>query len=289
MTSAEVIAFWAAIACYALATIAIIAGLTFKRREWVERANLVAAIGLAAHAVAIGVRWSVSGHFPYIEDYENVLVGAFVMAGAYALVSWRWKGLAVSGALVLPVVLITCGYGITQAGPAGPVTPPYQSSWLVIHVTFAWITYAAYSIVAGLAIAMLLRERAERRGVEAKGVPAWVPPSERIDDLSLKFVAFGFLNNAVMISSGAIWAFRLWGSYWSWDPVETWSLLTWLAYGFYLHARLTLGWRGRRLAWIAVFALFGIMMVFWGVQLVPSSYHLFRNLGETLGGSSRPM
>jgi ABC-type transport system involved in cytochrome c biogenesis permease subunit len=108
-----------------------------------------------------------------------------------------------------------------------------------------------------------------------------------VDKHEFKLVAFGFLNNAVMIVSGAIWAYRLWGSFWRWDPVETWSLLTWLAYGLYMHAKLTLGWGPRRLAWIALFALFGVMMSFWGVQLLPNSFHLFQDLGGGLMETGR--
>lgn len=108
------------------------------------------------------------------------------------------------------------------------------------------------------------------------------PGIERLQELTFRMVAFGFLVNAVMIASGAIWAYELWGSYWRWDPVETWSLLTWLAFGFYMHARLTLAWKGPRLAWVAVGALLGVLMTFWGVQFAPTSYHLFRDLGGTM-------
>lgn len=287
MSPLEIIAFWIAIGLYAVGAIAIIAALTFRRSSMEKAALAATAMGLAAHAIAIIARWSSAGHFPYIEDYENVLVGAFVMVLAYVAVALRYRGTALAGVLILPVTLLTCGYGITQAGPAGPVTPPYQSGWLVVHVTFAWITYAAYSTVAGLAAVLLIRRRAERRGTVDQ-LPSWLPSAERIEGLSLPLVAFGFLNNAVMIASGSIWAYRLWGSYWSWDPVETWSLLTWLGYGFYLHAKLTLRWTADRLAWLALFCLFGIMMVFWGVQLVPTSYHLFRNIGSTMPRFSRP-
>lgn len=287
MSTIEATAFWVAIALYVIAAVAIIGALTFKKTGLQTAALTATAAGLAAHAAAIVARWSVAGHFPYIEDYENVLVGAFVMVLAYFVLSIVYRGAALSGVLILPVTLVTCGYGITQAGPAGPVTPPYQSGWLIVHVTFAWITYAAYSTVAGLAAVHLIRRRAERRD-RLERLPSWLPSPERIEDLSLPLVAFGFLNNAVMIASGSIWAYRLWGSYWSWDPVETWSLLTWLAYGFYLHAKITLKWKADRLAWLALFCLFGIMMVFWGVQLVPTSYHLFRNIGAGMPRLSRP-
>ncbi|MCL4079182.1 cytochrome c biogenesis protein CcsA [Coriobacteriia bacterium Es71-Z0120] len=287
MNALEATTFWIAIALYAVGAVAIIAALSFKKPALQTAALAATGAGLAAHSVAIVARWVAAGHFPYIEDYENVLVGAFVMVLAYFVVALRFRGTALAGVLILPVTLVTCGYGITQAGPAGPVTPPYQSGWLVVHVTFAWITYAAYSTVAGLAAVHLIRRRAERRG-QPDGLPPWLPSAERIEELTLPLVAFGFLNNAVMIASGSIWAYRLWGSYWSWDPVETWSLLTWLAYGFYLHAKVTLKWSADRLAWLALFCLFGVMMVFWGVQLVPTSYHLFRNIGSGMPRLSRP-
>ncbi len=287
MSRYESLSFWLAIGAYVIATIAITGALVFRRQRLQTVAMTSTVIGLVAQAIAIIVRSRVAGHFPYIEDYENVLVGSFVMVLAYMLVGARYEWARLAGVVILPVTLITCGYGLTQAGPASPVTPPYQSGWLVVHVTFAWITYAAYSTVAGLAAVHLIRSRAERRGTVDR-LPAWLPSAERIEELSLPLVAFGFINNAVMIASGSIWAYRLWGSYWSWDPVETWSLLTWLAYGFYLHARLTLRWSRDRLAWLALFCLFGILMVFWGVQLVPSSYHLFRDMGANMPSLSRP-
>lgn len=285
MIRSEIIAYWVMVGLYTVATVTIFFGVLFKKRAWVDGSLAITAAGFVAELVTIGLRWQASGHFTYVSAYENILTGsAFIILG-YLLVAWRWRQLSFIGALIMPVVLLTLGYGLTQSTPPGPVTPAYQSGWLVVHVTFANITYATYCVVAGLAVAQLVRLRAEKRGTAATGVPSWVPSSERIDDLSLKLVAFGFLNNAVMIASGSIWAYRLWGSYWSWDPVETWTLLTWLAYGFYMHARLTLGWKGARLAWVALFALFGVMMSFWGVQLFPTllaagtpSQHIFRNM-----------
>ncbi|MDF1542185.1 MAG: cytochrome c biogenesis protein CcsA [Anaerosomatales bacterium] len=282
MSTAESVLIWSAAALYAAATILAFSALVWGRREMLRWSIGLAVVGCVAHAVAIGVRWYSAGHFPYVEDYENVLVGSFAMVAAYLAMTYVRRGFGVAAVVVLPTVLITLGYGVTQAGAIQPVTPPYQSAWLVIHVTFAWITYAAYSAVAGLAVIVLWRERARSKAIDAPILPEWIPSEEETDDVSMRLVAFGFLNNAVMIASGSIWAYRLWGSFWRWDPVETWSLLTWLAYGFYMHAHFTLGWRGRRLAWVALLALLGVLMAFWGVQLLPNSYHLFNSLGETL-------
>ena len=108
------------------------------------------------------------------------------------------------------------------------------------------------------------------------------PPTEalaKLDEIMIRSTAFGFATEAIMIAAGAIWAKNLWGSYWSWDPVETWSLLTWVTYGLVLHLRTTLGWRGRRLAWVSVFAVVTVIVTAWGVNLVMAgSSHVF-NVG----------
>jgi ABC-type transport system involved in cytochrome c biogenesis permease subunit len=91
-----------------------------------------------------------------------------------------------------------------------------------------------------------------------------------------RYVVFGFITDAIMISAGSIWAKDLWGSYWSWDPVETWSLISWLIYGIVIHLRVTLGWRGSKLAWLVIGALTTVLISFFGVNLVvDTSMHFF--------------
>jgi ABC-type transport system involved in cytochrome c biogenesis permease subunit len=89
-----------------------------------------------------------------------------------------------------------------------------------------------------------------------------------IDELSAKLIAFGFVADTVMIASGAIWAHGLWGRYWAWDPIETWSLVSWLTYAVYLHVRFTLGWTGSRAAWLALGAAAMIVVTFFGIGVV---------------------
>lgn len=281
----ETIAFWIAAVSYAGATILFTAGIMFTRERWSGGAWVLSVLGFAAHTVSIVARWVTSGRLVFVQDYENALAGTwFICAFFIALALWK-PSLRVVGTGVMPFLLLTLGYGLTQSPVPGPVTPAYRSAWLAIHVTFAWFTYAAYTSCAGLAVVELLKsgDRSPR-----PGSPLWKAPDiDTIQDLTLRLVGFGFLVNGVMIASGAIWAYELWGSYWRWDPVETWSLITWIAYALYLHLRLTRGWTGRRLAWVAIGALFGVMMSFWGVQLLPSSYHLFRDLGGSLGDFER--
>jgi cytochrome c-type biogenesis protein CcsB len=281
--------FWATAILYVVATLMAFAALAWKSQKWLGRSIVVATCGLVMHAAAIGWRWYDAGHFPYVGTYEGILFGTFVTVAAVLGLGLIWRQLRYAVIVVLPVTLLTMGYALTRPSAAGPVEQVYDSPWLLLHFTFSWTTYALYTVVAALSIFVLLRAYARRKGRDSRLVPSWVPDDARIEQISLPIIGFAFLNNAVSIASGSIWAYRLWGSYWSWDPVEMWSLLTWLAYGFYLHARLTLGWKGTKLAWVAVLSLFGMMMATWGVQLVPTSYHLFRNIGgDLLGGSGMP-
>jgi len=105
---------------------------------------------------------------------------------------------------------------------------------------------------------------------------AKLPPLEMLDDMMFRYVVFGFITDAVMIATGAIWAKDLWGNYWSWDPVETWSLVSWLLYGLVIHLRVSLGWKGSKLAWLAIVAIIGVLVSFWGVNfIVEKSAHIF--------------
>lgn len=283
MQTVETALFWLSMLLYALATVAVTGSLTFSKARWTDYSHGLAISGFVAQTGSIAVRLFETGRLPYVQDYETALAGTWVIMLAYLLLSWRRPGTRLAGVVILPFVFLAMGFGLTQSPDAGPVVPAYKSLWLVIHVIFAWFTYAAYTSCAALAVIELLKTRSTP---PAEGSPlARTPDVPRLQDLTLRLVGFGFIVNTAMIASGAIWAYELWGSYWRWDPVETWSLLTWLAYGLYLHARLTLGWTGRRLAWIAVLALFGVMMSFWGVQFAPTSYHLFRNIGQEIGGA----
>lgn len=281
----EIALLWIGIVFYAAAVVTLTYGVVFGK----SRASLIglggAVGGFVFHTASIVTRVIASGRLPVAENYENTLAGAWVMVLSLLVVVAVDRKWATLGLFILPVSLITLGIGATTDTMIAPLTPAYRSSWLVIHVAFAWFTYAAYTVAASLGVLVLLGARASRLGRVASLLPG---DPEQADDLMTRVVGVGFLLNAVMIASGAIWAYRLWGSYWSWDPVETWSFITWLAFGLYLHMRLIVGWSGRRLAWIAVLALFGVLMSFWGVQFAPTSYHLFRDLGGTILEQSRP-
>jgi cytochrome c-type biogenesis protein CcsB len=185
--------------------------------------------------------------------YEFSITGAFAFAAAYLLslrkYDLRWLGLFISAA-----VLLTLGTAITLLyRDSAPLMPALQSAWLVIHVVAAIISGGVFLLSNIVAGAYLYLDSAESKG----GRPLWahrIPSLDVLDQLSYRLVAFVFPLWTFSVIAGAIWAEAAWGRYWGWDPKETWAFITWVAYAAYLHARVTAGWRGRRAAWLCIFA-----------------------------------
>ena len=190
---------------------------------------------------------------PWGNMYEFSITGAMAFSGAYlfALIKYklRWLGLPVSTA-----VLLTLGTAVAVLyRPSAPLVPALKSTWLIIHVSAAVISGGVFLLANTIAATYLILDRMESRG----GRNEWakkLPSLEYLDQLSYRLVAFVFPLWTFAVIAGAIWAESAWGRYWGWDPKETWAFITWIAYAAYLHARVTIGWRGRRAAWLCLFA-----------------------------------
>ena len=190
----------------------------------------------------------------------------FVVA-FFVIVAWRNPRLNAAGIGTMPVAVLLLG-GAMLADKSGlAITAKLASYWLFIHVTFANLAFATFAVSFGCAILYVIRERSAG-GKWAKRLEK-LPPQDVLENLTVRFVLVGFLFWGIMIATGAIWANQAWGRYWSWDPIETWSLIVWIIYAVYLHVRFTLKWHGERLAWFAIvamplalFALIGIPLAF---------------------------
>lgn len=190
---------------------------------------------------------------PWGNMYEFSITGAMAFSLAYlgALTKYkiRWLGLPVSIS-----VLLTLGTAVAVLyRPSAPLVPALKSTWLIIHVSAAIISGGVFLLANTIAATYLILDRMESRG----GRNEWakkLPSLEYLDQLSYRLVAFVFPLWTFAVIAGAIWAESAWGRYWGWDPKETWAFITWIAYAAYLHARVTVGWRGRRAAWLCLFA-----------------------------------
>jgi cytochrome c-type biogenesis protein CcsB len=270
MTPLFEILFWACLVIYALTVAVQIYGQVFGKARWSAAAPYGVTLGLVLHTVLVAWRWIATGHVPTIGNFENALVGGWFIVVMTLWASWKQRYPLLAAATLPFALLILGGSAFSDTGPR-PMVAALQSFWLYIHIFFAWLAYGAYTVACGAGVVYLVRSGRSR--------PAPPEVLTRIEELMVRSTVFGFITDAIMIAAGSIWAKNLWGSYWSWDPVETWSLLSWLVYGVALHLRFTIRWGGRRLAWLLVFAIIGVLVSFWGVNLVmEGSAHVF-NVG----------
>ena len=263
----EIILMWVALTFYVTATVMFVFGVTFTKTVLTRRAVLVAGLGLAPQIAALAVRWARLGHGPYIGYYEVANALTLCTVALFVIAAWRSPRLSATGLGIMPVAVLLLGGAMLASKADFPITAGLASYWLFIHVAFANLAFAAFAASFGLAVIHVVRQRS-KTGAWARRLEQ-LPVQDILDDLTARFVLAGFLLWGIMIVSGAIWANESWGRYWTWDPIETWSLVVWIIYAVYLHLRFTLRWRGQRLAWfaivampIALFCLVGIPTVF---------------------------
>ncbi len=281
MSPVEYTTFWITVFAYALGSVLALTGLVFKRERLVTAAAVLCAGGFVVHCVAIGARMVHTGHLPIASRYENILTGAAVVMLFNMVAILRRRSLMPLLVFVAPFALLMLGYALLNQPRFTTMSLVLDNLWMFIHILFAWLAYGAYSVAAGVGTLYLLRGRKGLRELspeQLSPVMARLPDLPVLDDLMLRFIIFGFVGHVIMIASGCIWARDLWGSYWSWDPVETWSLISGLLYGLWIHLRVTLKWRGSRMAWLAVGTLVTVLFAFWGTNLLGGTSHSLDDL-----------
>ena len=185
--------------------------------------------------------------------YEFSITGAFAFTTAYLIAlkkfQIRWLGLFVAAG-----ALLTLGTAVTLLYvESAPLVPALKSPWLVIHVSAAIISGGIFLLANSIAAIYLILEKIEGKGARGNW-SARLPSLDALDQLTYRLIALVFPLWTFSIIAGAIWAEAAWGRYWGWDPKETWSFITWVAYAAYLHARVTAGWKGRKAAWLCLIA-----------------------------------
>jgi cytochrome c-type biogenesis protein CcsB len=273
--------FWVAVFIYTVGAALALGGLVFGRERPLSVAVSVCGGGLLVHAVTIGARIAHTGHLPVASRYENILTGAAVVMLFNLLAIASRRSLKPLLVFAAPFTLLMLGYALLNQPRFTTMSLVLDNLWMFVHVFFAWLAYGSYSVAAAVGVVYLIRTRRGFKDAPLDALPAVLrhaPSPPVLDDLMFRFIIFGFVAHVVMISSGAIWARDLWGSYWSWDPVETWALLSALIYGLWIHLRVTLRWTGRRMAWIAAGTLVTVLFAFWGTNMFGGTSHSLDDL-----------
>ena len=173
------------------------------------------------------------------------------------------------GVVVAPVVFLLIGYAAMQSREVKELMPALKSGWLAIHVSTAIIAYGSFGVSFAVSLLYLLRGKRKDNEFWQKNIPE----EERLDLISYRAVSLGFLFLTFVIITGAIWAEQAWGCYWSWDPKETWALITWIIYAIYLHLRISRGWKGKTAAVFAVIGFIAVIFTYIGVNtFIPGIY-----------------
>jgi len=250
----------------------------FKSKKFGRIVTALVVIVVLIHTAGLGLRWWESyqmghGRVPLTNLYEALIGLSWTTALLYLYIELRYKTKAL-GILLLPVISISMAYASlspTISSTIDPLIPALQSNWLTYHVITCFLGYSAFAVSFCAAIVHLCKDRA-KTGSNAEGV---FPSLERLDEITYRMTAIGFLMLSLGIITGAVWANYAWGSYWSWDPKETWSLITWFVYAAVLHARITRGWRGRRMAVLSIIGFACVLFTFLGVNYLLSGLHSY--------------
>lgn len=233
------------------------------------------------------LRWIIAGHFPLSNLYESLIFLAWAFTSMHLLCT-AFIHLPFLAAITAPTTLLTFTFATfslpKEMQKASALVPALQSNWLMMHVSIMILSYAAllfgslFALVFLLVPTTLKFQTIEKGSTEGRAEATSLQLSklgQTLDNCSYRILGFGFPLLTMGILSGAVWANEAWGSYWSWDPKETWAFITWLVFAIYLHARLTRGWIGTKPAIIAACGFVTVWVCYLGVNLLGSGLHSY--------------
>lgn len=282
-------------AFYIITALLYLGHWAFKKKWIGQTATAMAVVALFSTTMILITRAGESGHAPFSNLYESMVLFIWATNLGYLLLEYKHKFKAI-GAFVMTIEFLAMlsasllPYRFKSVEPLNPALQnkwhwmmdalapfgmqKYAIGWLDFHVFTTFIGYAGFAISFGLSLIYLLKYKFEQKGGKSTFMDAF-PDSKTIDELSYRTIAWGFPFLAVGIVSGAVWANYAWGTYWSWDPKETWSLITWFIYAAYLHARVTRGWRGKRAAYLSIAGFLAVIFLYWGVSFILPGLHAY--------------
>lgn len=263
LSSIESITFYGALFLYLISSALYFAFAGTRKEKMASAAYTVLVVALLVHTVCIAVRGFNAGRLPLTNQYEFATAFAWGIALCFLIFVKKFN-FEMLGVVIVPLVFLVIGYASMQSKDIHALMPALQSAWLGIHVSMAIIGYGGFGVAFGVAIMVLLKDRLSK-----------IPDEKTLDLIIYRAVALGMLFLTMCMITGAIWAKKAWGSYWSWDPKETWSLITWIIYAIFLHMRTRKGMSGKRLAVFAIVGFLCVIFTYIGVNTLLSGLHSY--------------
>ena len=227
-------------------------------------------------------RWIINNYFPLSNLYESLLFLTWSLTFASILLEKQYKNILI-GSISTPISLFIIAFASlslpTEMQQAAPLVPALRSNWLIMHVTIMMVSYATLIIGSLLSILFLIINKNKNSNIQLNSQKynnsSQITLLDNIDNLSYRIIGLGFPLLTIGIIAGSVWANEAWGSYWSWDPKETWALITWLTFAAYLHSRLTKAWRGEKPAILASIGFFVVWICYLGVNFLGKGLHSY--------------
>ena len=271
MLKVENVLFTGAMCLYFAAMIVYFLFTALKKEKLSKLAIGVQALALLLHTAALVCRGIGAGRLPLTNQYEFAASFAWGLCLVSLIFILKFR-FPVLGTFLTPLIFLVIGYAAMQSREVKDLMPSLRSNWLGFHVSTAIIAYGSFGVSAVVSAIFLCRTRMRDESFWGQHVPN----REKLDLISYRSVCLGLLFLTFTILTGAIWAERAWGSYWSWDPKETWSLITWIIYAVYLHLRLNRGWRGTSAAVFAVIGFVCVLFTYVGVNTLLPGIHSYK-------------
>lgn len=255
---------------YLLAWLGYLWAFWRRREALTRRASMIVRVAFGAQLLFLFVRSYRSEHLPIYNLYEFCTVFAAGVVIAH-LVWERAVAHRLLGVTTLPVALALLFYAWTLSSAVEPVFPIFRSVWLQVHILTALVAYSALTATFGASCLFLTMHNAGVGGPNT----AHSARLAQLDRVAYRAATVGFCFLTACVISGAVWAEYVWGNFWSWDPKETWSLITWFIFAAYLHTRYHRGWREKRAAVLGIVGFALVIMTFLGVDLLDPGTHDF--------------
>ena len=263
----ELRTLWAGIICYVVGGSLAIGGVVLKKRP--ERAVLtLIVLGWLLHTAALVLRWERLGQGPFVTMFEILSSNIWSLVLVFAITYWRLPSIRPTAALVMPILFVMMGWLMLSSPGEVHFPRSFRTPWLYIHVGLGKVFLGAMLVAIGLAGVIQMRRTALGVGWFQR-----LPQDQRLDELAYRFMALALIFNGLMLVAGAIWAQDAWGRYWSWDPLETWSLVTWLAIALSLHVRVPFRTSPVTNAWLIVGVFVVAFFTFFGIPFVSTAMH----------------
>jgi cytochrome c-type biogenesis protein CcsB len=258
---------------YLLGTLGYLGYIIFLKEPLSKTALAVVFLGFVSHTLALITRYAEAGYTPVTNLHESLSFFAWMIIGVLLVANLKYK-VKVLGSFLTPIALILMFFALALPKEIFPLAPVLKSFWHPFHVIFAFLGNAVFALAFCCGVMYLIQEN-QLKSKKMGAITKRLPSLKVLDDLNYQSLKFGFPLLTLGIITGAIWAEYAWGRYWNWDPKETWSLITWLLYAALLHQRLTVGWRGRKAAIMAIVGFLALLFTFLGVNLLLSGLHTY--------------